>query len=75
MIICPVCHSANVRDYVTGIHTHHCLDCLARWFEPARKAPMIITAGNNAEPQCNCGGYRRGQLTGGWICPIHGQQF
>jgi hypothetical protein len=24
---------------------------------------------------CNCYTFKRNQLTGGWICPIHGQQF
>lgn len=27
------------------------------------------------QPVCNCSKYRRGQLTGGWQCPVHGQQF
>jgi hypothetical protein len=25
--------------------------------------------------QCNCSRYRKGELTGGWQCPIHGQQW
>ena len=24
---------------------------------------------------CTCSGYRRGELTGGWICPTHGHQL
>lgn len=24
---------------------------------------------------CNCGAIRRGELTGSWQCPVHGQQF
>lgn len=25
--------------------------------------------------QCVCGNYRKGELTGGWQCPVHGQQW
>ena len=24
---------------------------------------------------CNCGQYKRGATTGGWFCPLHGQQL
>ena len=24
---------------------------------------------------CNCYRFRRGELTGGWLCPVHGRQF
>ena len=24
---------------------------------------------------CNCGDSKSGELTGGWICPVHGQQY
>ena len=27
------------------------------------------------QPVCNCGFHRRGELTGGWQCPVHGQQW
>lgn len=26
-------------------------------------------------PVCNCWQYRRSALTGGWKCPLHGQQW
>ena len=26
-------------------------------------------------PRCNCANYQRGQLTSGWHCPVHGQQW
>ncbi len=29
----------------------------------------------SASAVCNCGAHRRGELTGGWQCPIHGLQL
>ena len=26
-------------------------------------------------PLCNCGSHRRGERTGGWYCPAHGNQL
>lgn len=51
--------------------------------EEARKEyyPLLEPAQLNAagDPSqyngCNCGGNRPGGLTGGWVCPVHGQQF
>ena len=29
----------------------------------------------DSSPQCNCGTRTSGNYTGGWFCPLHGQQF
>jgi hypothetical protein len=26
-------------------------------------------------PVCNCGSHKRGERTGGWSCPMHGNQW
>ena len=30
---------------------------------------------NSPLGRCNCADYTAGELTGGWYCPLHGQQF
>ena len=34
-----------------------------------------MDASNNFAELCNCGNHKHNELTGGWYCPVHGQQF
>ena len=34
-----------------------------------------MDASNSPVGLCNCGNYRHDEQTGGWYCPVHGQQF
>ena len=45
--------------------------------EVAVKFLQIMRADDQVHPLCTCGQYGngKGQLTGGFWCPVHGQQF
>ena len=34
-----------------------------------------IGTGGIKRMACNCVEHKTGELTGGWICPVHGQRF
>ena len=36
---------------------------------------MTGVAGGIYPSSCNCAEHKRGEGTGGWTCPVHGQQF
>jgi hypothetical protein len=37
--------------------------------------PRVGVSPHVARPMCNCAVHRQGQSTGGWQCPVHGQQW
>ena len=43
--------------------------------EGLRQTLRVNIPSSEFQAMCNCGSHRRGELTGGWYCPIHGQQL
>ena len=56
---CPTCGKSFLRDLMT----RHPDDCVSA--QPVAETVL----------QCNCDLRLRGQLTAGWVCPVHGQQW
>lgn len=54
----------KLREEPREVHHHHCSRCCC----PLRPC-------NNEQCNCNRGSNFHGLWTGGWVCPIHGQQF
>lgn len=44
-------------------------------FEAAQRAFGWHSLPGSPMSSCNCDPRKQGSLTGGWVCPVHGQQF
>ena len=60
---------------VEGEQTRARLAEAEKELEGLRHTLRVNIPSSEFQAMCNCGSHRSGELTGGWYCPVHGQQL
>ena len=65
----------KIVELLRFMKAHHHIQMIPASQPYIYQGENLIPAVEDTGKFCNCGDHKTGELTGGWICPVHGQQF